>query len=61
MYATALEPYQPQPEDKRFKGKVYVLINRLSHSMAAVTAAQIQDYDFGILVGEETGDYPPLS
>ena len=37
-----------------------MLINRQSHSQAAVTAAQIQDYKFGTLVGEETGDYPSL-
>ena len=28
--------------------------------MAAVTAAQIQDYGFATIVGEETGDYPSL-
>ncbi|WP_350287364.1 S41 family peptidase [uncultured Croceitalea sp.] len=52
--------YQPQAKSKRFDGKVYVLVNRQSHSQAAVTAAQIQDYDFGTIVGEETGDYPSL-
>ena len=47
-------------EAKKSIGKVFVLVNRQSHSQAAVTAAQIQDYDFGIVVGEETGDYPSL-
>jgi hypothetical protein len=28
--------------------------------MASVTAAQIQDYGWGIIVGEETGEYPSL-
>ena len=28
--------------------------------MAAVTAAQIQDYGWATMVGEETGDYPSL-
>lgn len=54
------EKYAPQPKAKRFGGKVYVLVNRQSHSQAAVTAAQIQDYKFGKIVGEETGDYPTL-
>ena len=52
--------YQPQEVDKRFTSKVYILVNRQSHSMSAVTAAQIQDYKFGTIVGEETGDYPTL-
>ena len=59
-YDFEFEKYQPQPQDKRFTGKVYVLVNRQSHSQSAVTAAQIQDYGFGTIVGEETGDYPSL-
>lgn len=51
---------QPQPLEKRFTGKVYVLVNRQSHSQSAVTASQIQDYNFGEIVGEETGEYPSL-
>ncbi len=60
IYEYEFEPYSPQPPHKRFTGQVYVLINRHSHSQSAVTAAQIQDYQFGTLVGEETGDYPSL-
>ncbi|MCO5725762.1 S41 family peptidase [Robiginitalea marina] len=60
VYPFAFDPYPPQPKEKRFAGKVYVLINRQSHSQAAVTAAQIQDYGFATLAGEETGDYPSL-
>lgn len=60
IYPYTFDAYQPQPQPKRFKGEVYVLINRQSHSQSAVTAAQIQDYKFGTLVGEETGDYPSL-
>lgn len=60
VYPYTFDAYQPQPKPKRFDGKVYVLINRQSHSQSAVTAAQIQDYKFGTLVGEETGDYPSL-
>lgn len=29
-------------------------------SQSAMTVAQIQDYGFGTIVGEETGDYPSL-
>lgn len=60
VYEHTFEEYPPQAEEKRFKGKVYVLVNRQSHSQSAVTTAQIQDYGFGIIVGEETGDYPSL-
>ena len=60
IYDYKFEEYSPKPENKRFQGKVYVLVNRQSHSQSAVAAAQIQDYDFGTIVGEETGDYPSL-
>jgi C-terminal processing protease CtpA/Prc len=60
IYAYEFGDHAPQPEQKRFTGKVYVLINRQSHSQSAVAAAQIQDYGFGTIVGEETGDYPSL-
>jgi hypothetical protein len=60
VYQYAFEDYQPQPEQKRFTGSVYVLVNRQSHSQSALTAAQIQDYGFGTIVGEETGEYPSL-
>ena len=52
--------YNPVEKSKRFKGKVYVLVNRQTYSMAAVSAALIQDYKFGEIVGEETGDVPTL-
>jgi len=60
IYDVHSDKYQPKEVDKRFTGKVYILVNRQSHSMSAVTAAQIQDYKFGTIVGEETGDYPTL-
>jgi len=60
IYSYEFDEYQPQPKPKRFSGKVLVLVNRQSHSQAAVTAAQVQDYNFGTIVGEETGDYPSL-
>ncbi len=52
--------YNPIESSKRFEGKVYVLINRQTYSMAAVSAALIQDNKFGKIVGEETGDVPTL-
>ena len=55
------QPIQnPAPETKRFKGKVYALVNRQTYSMAALSAALIQDYGFAEIVGEETGDVPTL-
>lgn len=45
-----------QPHARRFEAKVYVLIDRTSYSNAAVTAALIQDYGFGTIVGEATSD-----
>ena len=60
IYAYEFEPYQPQPAEKRFEGKVYVLVNRQSHSQSTVTASQIQDYGFATIVGEETGEFPTL-
>ena len=60
IYPYTFEKYDPQPIEKRFVGKVYVLINRQTHSQAAVTAAQIQDYELATIVGEETGDFPSL-
>ncbi len=52
--------YEPQPEEKRYHGNVYVLVNRQSYSQSTVTAAQIQDYGFGQIVGEETAEHPDL-
>ncbi|WP_300530109.1 S41 family peptidase [Maricaulis sp.] len=43
-------------EGERFEGEVYVLINRYSYSNAVTTAALIQDYGFGTIVGEVTAD-----
>lgn len=56
-FAVQIDPMLSQGDEKRYKGEVYVLINRQSHSQAAVTAAQIQDYGWATLIGEETGEY----
>jgi len=60
VYEYEFGKYAPQPKTQRFSGKVYVLVNRQSHSQSTVTAAQIQDYSFGTIVGEETGEYASL-
>jgi len=60
IYNFEFDEYQPQTKKKRFIGDIYVLVNRQSHSQSAVTASQIQDYKFGTIVGEETGDFPTL-
>ncbi|MDX1315197.1 MAG: S41 family peptidase, partial [Eudoraea sp.] len=52
--------HEAQPKAKRFQGKVYALVNRHSFSQATVAAAQIQDYGFGVIVGEETAEHPNL-
>lgn len=51
----------PIPEVKprsapRFEGDVYVLVNRYSFSNAVTAAALIQDYGFGVVMGEQTAD-----
>jgi C-terminal processing protease CtpA/Prc len=48
----------PRNDELSFKGLVYVLVDRFSFSNAAVAAAIIQDYGFGILIGEETSYVP---
>lgn len=40
----------------RFDGEVYVLVNRYSFSNAVTAAALIQDYEFGVIMGEPTVD-----
>ncbi|NVK73124.1 MAG: peptidase S41 [Oceanospirillaceae bacterium] len=59
-YEYVFERYDQQREEKRFTGRVYVLINRQTHSQACVTAAQITDYGLGTTIGEKTGEYPSL-
>jgi C-terminal processing protease CtpA/Prc len=42
--------------DPRFRGHVWVLVDRHSYSNAASVAALVQDYGFGTIIGEETAD-----
>lgn len=60
VYSYDTGSYAPVSPGKRFNGKVYVLVNRQTHSMAAVSAALLQDYRFATVVGEETGEFPNL-
>lgn len=43
-------------QGERFKGEVYLLIDRQSYSNTANVAALVQDYGFGKILGEETSD-----
>lgn len=40
----------------RFEGRVWVLVNRQTYSNAVATAALIEDYGFGTILGEPTSD-----
>ncbi|MCB2196311.1 MAG: hypothetical protein KQH79_10645 [Bacteroidetes bacterium] len=55
-FDTPLTEINPHPDSIRFKGKVYVLINRYSYSNTSSVAAIIQDYKFGKIIGEETAE-----
>ena len=50
--------YQPRAGAERFHGKVYVLVDRFTYSNATIVAALVQDYHFGVIVGEPTADTP---
>ncbi|MEE4292976.1 MAG: S41 family peptidase [Xanthomonadales bacterium] len=49
---------QPRTDDLAFKGEVITLVDRFSFSNTSAVAAIVQDYEFGVLVGEETSDTP---
>lgn len=55
QYRYELPMVSPRAE-LRFRGRVWVLVNRHSYSNAASVAALIQDYGFGKVIGEETAD-----
>ena len=46
---------EPRPA-ARYEGQVFVLVNRYSFSNAVSAAALIQDYGFGVIMGETTVD-----
>ncbi len=58
IFETTIKKQLPLPDSLRFRGKVYVLIDRYSYSNAVTTAATIQDYKWGTLIGENTADVP---
>jgi len=49
-------PLAQSRDGERFGGQVYVLINRRSYSNAVSVAAIVQDYGFGMVLGEPTAD-----
>jgi C-terminal processing protease CtpA/Prc len=49
-------PFAQPRSGQRFVGEVYVVVNRHSYSNAVNVAAIVQDYEFGIVVGEKTAD-----
>jgi hypothetical protein len=55
IFELELNLVQPRA-GKRFKGEVYVLINRHSYSNAVTTAAIFKDYGWATIVGEPTAD-----
>ncbi len=57
-FEVELNTTQPRTDDLAFKGEVIALIDRFSFSNTTSVAAIVQDYNFGILVGEETADTP---
>ncbi len=52
--STSKYKYQPRTDSLKFKGRVYVLINRFSGSQAIEVPAMIKYYGFGKLIGERT-------
>jgi hypothetical protein len=49
-------PFAQPREGERFRGQVFLLIDRQSYSNAVAVAALVQDYKFGKILGEETSD-----
>lgn len=49
-------PLSEPRSEPRFKGRVFVLVNRRSYSNSVAVAALVQDYGFGKILGEETSD-----
>lgn len=58
IFEVDLPYHNPRNDSLKFEGNVFVLINRYTYSQATLTAAMVQDYGFGILIGEETADVP---
>ena len=55
-FKVSFKKYSPRTDSLRFDGKVYVLVDKYSYSNTVSTAAIIQDYKFGVVIGEPTAD-----
>lgn len=49
-------PWVAPRAQRRFAGKVFLLVNRHSYSNTVSVASIVQDYGFGTVLGEETAD-----
>jgi C-terminal processing protease CtpA/Prc len=49
-------PWARPREGRRFTARVWLLIDRHSYSNTVTVAALVQDYNFGVILGEETSD-----
>jgi C-terminal processing protease CtpA/Prc len=58
IFNASITKHPIKAEALRYKGKVFVLVNRYSYSNSVTTAAIIQDYKFGKVIGEQTADVP---
>ena len=59
-FEAEIQRYPHRTDSLRFDGNVYVLVDSYSYSNAVTTAAIIQDYGFGVIIGERTADSPTL-
>jgi C-terminal processing protease CtpA/Prc len=55
-FKVSFQNYPPRTDSFRFKGKVFVLVDRYSYSNTVSVAAIVQDYSFGEIIGEPTTD-----
>lgn len=53
-----LDETKPRKDTLHYNGNVYLLIDRFTYSMAMAVASIVQDYSFGVLIGEETSAVP---
>jgi len=56
IFKVLFQNNSPRTDSLRFEGRVYVLIDRYSYSNAVSVAAIVQDYSFGLIIGEPTAD-----
>ncbi len=58
IFEYRIDEYAPLEEKQRFKGDVYVLVDRFSFSNAVSVASIVQDYRFAKVIGAVTADSP---